>query len=99
MSVILKFDFKKIKNKGEPLHFSEEKYLNYTHTKKHNFACDNYICPETRANKNKKWTHLGALNKEIQYTYYSEISERGHNCEKLPFLPKIRVKANYKTTF
>ena len=55
MSTILKFDFQKRKQ----LHFSEEKYLNYT--KKNNFACDNYIFPKTRANKKKQETHLGAL--------------------------------------
>ena len=57
MSTILIFDFQK----QQQLHFSEENYLNYT-KKRHNFACDYYIFPKTRANKNKQWTHLGALN-------------------------------------
>ena len=57
MSAILKFDFQKRK----PLQFSEENYLNYTQ-KRHNFACDIYIFPKTRGNKNKHWNHLGALN-------------------------------------
>ena len=43
------------------LHFSKESYLNYP-TKRHNFACDIYIFSKTRGNKNKQWTHLGALN-------------------------------------
>ena len=54
MSAILKFDFQK---KKRQLHFSEENYINYT--KRHNFACDSYIFPKARANKNKQWTHLG----------------------------------------
>ena len=55
MSAILKSDFQKRKQ----LHFSEVKYLNYT--KKRNFACDNYIFPKTRGNKNKQWTHSTPL--------------------------------------
>ena len=51
MSAILKFDLKKKKQ----LRFSEVNYLN--DTKKPNFACDNYILPQTRENKNKQWTH------------------------------------------
>ena len=47
MSAILKFDFQKRKQ----LRFSEVKYLNYT--KRLNFACDSYIFPKTRGNKNK----------------------------------------------
>ena len=46
--------------KRKQVHFSEENYLNYT--KRHNFVCDIYIFPKTRGNKNKQWTHLGALN-------------------------------------
>ena len=63
MSAILKFDFQNRKQ----LRFSEVNYLNYTHThtkkkkKKNNFACDNYIFPKTRGNKNKQWTHLPPL--------------------------------------
>ena len=56
MSAILKFDFPIRKR----LHFPEENYE--TSQKRHNFACDNYIFPKTRANKSKQWTHLGALN-------------------------------------
>ena len=49
MNAILKFfDFQKRKQ----LHFSEENYLNYA--KRHNFACDNYIFPKPRSNKNKQ---------------------------------------------
>ena len=48
MSTILKFDFQKRKQ----LHFSTENYQN--NTKKTQFCmCDNYISPETMANKNK----------------------------------------------
>ena len=53
MSAILKFDFKKRKQ----FHFSEESNLNY----KDNFACDIYIFPKTRGNKNKQgpiWAQL-----------------------------------------
>ena len=64
MSTILKFDFLKRKQ----LHFSEENYLNYT-KKGHNFACDNYIFPKTRANKDKQWTHLGALKPDKMFVY------------------------------
>ena len=46
MSAILKFDFQKRKQ----LRFSEANYLNYK--KRPNFACDNYIFPKTRGNKN-----------------------------------------------
>ena len=49
MSAILKFDFQKRK-----LRFSEVNYLKYT--KRPNFACNNYIFPKTRGNKNKQWT-------------------------------------------
>ena len=59
MSAILKFDFQK---KRKQLHFSEENYLSYI--KRHNnFACNIYIFPKTRENKNKQWTHLGALRR------------------------------------
>ena len=51
MSAILKFDFQKRKQ----LRFSEVNYLNYN--KKTQFACDNYIIPKTRGNKNKQWIH------------------------------------------
>ena len=51
MSVILEFDFQKDNNYV----FSEVNYLNYT--KRPNFACDNYIFPKTRGNKNKLWTY------------------------------------------
>ena len=58
MSAILKFDFQKENNYV----FSEVNDLNYTHTHTHTHqrpdcACDNYIFPKTRGNKNKKWTH------------------------------------------
>ena len=46
MSAILKFDFQKRKQ----LRFSEVNY-----PKLPNFACDNYIFPKTRGNKNKQF--------------------------------------------
>ena len=58
MSAILKFDFQKRKQ----LRFSEVNYLNYA--KRPNFACDNYIFPKTRINKNHQWTHSTPLNKK-----------------------------------
>ena len=64
MRAILKFDFLKRKQ----LHFSEEKYLNYT--KRHNFACDIYIFPKTRGNKNKLWTHYSDLNQVASSNYF-----------------------------
>ena len=39
--------------KRNQLHFSEENYLNYT-KKTQFFAYDNYIFPETRANKQEQ---------------------------------------------
>ena len=68
MSAILKFDFQKRKQ----LTCSEVNYLNYT--KRPNFACDNYIFPKTRGNKNKKWTHSTPLNGLIQLTMFYEVS-------------------------
>ena len=56
MSAILKLDFQK----REQLRFSEVNYLNYT-KKNPNFACDNFIFPKTRGNKNKPWTHSTPL--------------------------------------
>ena len=56
MSAILKFDFQK----RNQLRFSEVNYLIYT--KRPNFACDNYIFPKTRGNKNKQWTHSKHVN-------------------------------------
>ena len=50
MSAIFKFDFKK-KKKENKIRFSEVNYLNYT--KKTQFACDNYIFPKTRGNKQR----------------------------------------------
>ena len=49
-----------ISKKGKELCFSEVNNLNYT--KGPNFACGNYIFPETRGNKNKPWTHSTPLN-------------------------------------
>ena len=63
MSAILKFDFQK----GKQLRFSEVNYLNYT--KKPNFACDNYIFPKTRRNKNKQWTHFRPVKNVVGYSY------------------------------
>ena len=56
MSAILKFDFQKENN----FRFFEVNNLNYT--KRPNFACDNYIFPKTRGNKNKQWTHSTPVN-------------------------------------
>ena len=72
MSPILKFDFKnkktnknnkKKKQKKKQLRFSEVNYLNYT--KISNFACNNYIFPKTRGNKNKQCTHSTPLNRQF----------------------------------
>ena len=57
MSAILKFDFQKRKT---VYIFSEEK-LSKLHKKRLHFACDNYIFPKTRGNKNKQWTHYSRL--------------------------------------
>ena len=65
MSAILKFDFQKRKQ----LRFSE---VNLNYTKRHNFACDNYIFPKTRGNKNKQWTHSTPLkNESLLYDFQS----------------------------
>ena len=53
MSAILKFASQR---KKKQLRFSEVNYLSYT-KKRLNFACGNYIFPETRGSKNKPWTH------------------------------------------
>ena len=58
MSTVLKCYFQKRKQ----LRFSKSHYLNYTKKKKTNFACDNYIFPKTRGNKNKQWTHSTPVN-------------------------------------
>ena len=42
--------------------------LSELYKKRHNFACDICISPKTRGNKNKQWTHLGALQKLLQWT-------------------------------
>ena len=59
MSAILKFYFQKRKQ----LHFSEENDLDYTI--KTQFCMCHNIFPKTRGNKNKQWTHLGALKDEL----------------------------------
>ena len=58
--------------KRKTIIFSEETYLNntkktnkQTHTHTQYFACDVYIFPKTRGNKNKQWTHLCALKRHI----------------------------------
>ena len=38
-----------------------QKKIIYTTQNRHNFACDNYIFPKTRANKSKQWTHYSIL--------------------------------------
>ena len=60
--VIFKLNFQKRKQ----LSFLEENYPNYT--RKTKFACDNDIFPKRMANKNKQWTHLGALTNFEKYT-------------------------------
>ena len=42
--------------------------VNYPKTtqKRHNFACDNYIFPKTRGNKNKERTHSTPINVSIR---------------------------------
>ena len=78
ISAILKFDFKMIIIIMIIISFfSEENYLNYT--KRHNFACGNYIFPNTRAIKNKQWTHLGAL-KDIY------LPQQTYKLEQIPIL-------------
>ena len=59
MSAILKFDFQKRKQ----LRFFEVNYQNYT--KRPNFACDNYIFPKTRGNKNKQCTYSTPLKVKV----------------------------------
>ena len=68
----LKFDFQK-RNK---LYFSEENYLNYT---KQTQFCMWQFFPKTRGNKNKQWTHLGALKSRLRdfmgnlLSFYTEM--------------------------
>ena len=64
MNAILKFGFKK-KKKKRKLCFSEVNYLNYK--KRPNFACDKYISPKTRGNKNKQCTHSTPLNQCMEH--------------------------------
>ena len=61
--------FEKKKKKRKQIRFSEENYLNYT--KKTQFACDNYIFPKTRGNKNMQWTHSAPF-----LTRYKEWGEQ-----------------------
>ena len=49
MSAILKFGLKNT--------FFRRK-LSKLHKKRHNFACDNYIFPKTKGNKNKQWKSI-----------------------------------------
>ena len=66
--------------------FSEENCLNYT--KRHYFACANYIFPETRANKNEQWTRYSSLKlwnvywmgKLIVNLYKTTSSEYSYYC-------------------
>ena len=70
MSAILKFDFQKRKQ----LRFSEVNDLNYTKKKKPIFACDNYIFPKTRGNKNKQCIHSTPLKHiSLWYVYFMTI--------------------------
>ena len=55
MSAILNFDFQKKKTTA----FFRQNDLNYT--KRQNFECVIYFFPKRMANKNKQWTHSGAL--------------------------------------
>ena len=54
MSAILKFDFPKKENN----YIFQKKHLSNL-LKKDNFACDSYIFPKTRANKNKRVDPFG----------------------------------------
>ena len=63
MSAILKFDFRKRKQ----LRFSVQSKLSKLHKKRPNFACDNYVFPKTRGNKNKQWTHSPLLKESSQW--------------------------------
>ena len=56
MSAILKW----FPKKKTITFFWSKNYLNYT--KRPNFACGNYIFPETRGSKYKPWTHSTPLN-------------------------------------
>ena len=83
LNAILKFDFSK---KRKQLHFSEENDLNYTHTHRpthtppqHTNACDNYIFPTTRANKNNQLTHHSVLNDMISPVYFTVSVEILHS--------------------
>ena len=71
MSAILKFDFQKKK-----ITFFWSK-LSKLHKKRPNIACDNYIFPKTRGNKNKQWTHSTPIE---WLSYFS-----------LPFVHKVVV--------
>ena len=74
MSAILKFDFQKRKQ----ITISEVNYLKnkkQTKKKRPNFACDKYIFPKTRGNKNKQWTHSTPVNNRYRpfYSIYSNV--------------------------
>ena len=64
-------------------------------TKKHhtrNFACYNYIFPETRANKSKQWTHYCALKREDQSTQSeSELKMNSYKLLKGPYADHILI--------
>ena len=85
MSAILKFDFQK---KTTTFFWSKVSRL-HTHTKQSKFACDNYIFPKTRGNKNKQWTHSTPLKyygygyticcrllREVSVSFANERTER-----------------------
>ena len=79
MSAILKFDFQ---NKKKTITSFRKKIIQATQ-KRHNFACDIYIFPKIRTNKNKQWTHYSALKtlksaKEIMFDLLEEL-QPGNN--------------------
>ena len=68
--------------KKKTITFSEINYLNYT--KRPNFACDNYIFPKTRGNKNKQRTHITPLKRYVlrfhpRYLASVRMSETKHS--------------------
>ena len=80
MSAILKL----ISKKRKQLHFSEENHPNYT---KFVFACNNYIFPKTKANKNKQWTHYSAHKLATHFDLKSQI----WNCRIRSLLQMVMV--------
>ena len=51
--------------------------------KKDTFACDNYILPKTRANKNKQWTLYSALKILLLHFFTSSLIEHSRKQKKV----------------